>query len=86
MGNLREPHSTAVDLINEAKGLKISVDIPSGMNPVSGEVQDKVISADVTITFHRPKTGLVKARMCVGELVIVSIGIPPEIDTLTETS
>ena len=33
---LREPHSSAIDMINNSKGYIVSVDIPSGLDPDTG--------------------------------------------------
>lgn len=80
-GRLKDPQATAVDLINEANGLKVAVDIPSGLDPLSGSVEDKFVRPDATVTFHRPKTGLTRTASNVGELIVAPIGIPPEADS-----
>ncbi len=79
-GALREPQYSAIKLINMSKALKISVDVPSGLDPDSGDVRDIAVKADVTITMHKPKRGLLleKASRYVGKLVTVDIGIPRE--------
>jgi len=77
-GEIREPWRSAIQLINSAKALKISVDIPSGVNPDTGEVMDVAVNANVTVTFHRPKLGMPAAADYCGEVIIAPIGIPPE--------
>jgi NAD(P)H-hydrate epimerase len=79
-GALREPHSTAVELMNAAPAPKVAVDVPSGLDPDTGEVRDKAVKAAVTVTFHKAKRGLLSpgAVKYVGELVVEPIGIPPE--------
>ncbi len=77
-GVLREPHSDAIDLINRSKAYTLSVDIPSGLDPLTGEIHDKAVIADATVTFHRPKTGLTKRRDTTGEVIVAPIGVPPE--------
>ncbi|RUM33860.1 MAG: bifunctional ADP-dependent NAD(P)H-hydrate dehydratase/NAD(P)H-hydrate epimerase [Archaeoglobus sp.] len=76
-GELREPYSTAVDLINQCNAEVIAVDVPTGLNPDTGEFV-KAVKADTTVTFHRPKPGLLKPEVkeIVGKLVIKNIGIP----------
>src|SRR5690606_25535883 len=37
-GKIREPISSAIDIINESRGIKIAVDVPSGLDPLTGEV------------------------------------------------
>lgn len=79
-GRIRQPAATAIDLMNMSKAPKVAVDVPSGMDPDTGDVPDKAVKADVTVTMHRAKKGLVtdKAKPYVGELVVADIGIPPE--------
>jgi len=81
-GRIREPYSSGIDAINSSKGLKIAVDIPSGIDPTTGEILDKAVKADVTVTFHRSKTGLRKRMDHAGEITVASIGIPPDFETL----
>ncbi len=80
-GRLREPYASAVELINSSEGRKVAVDVPTGLNPDTGECVDAV-RADLTVTFHRAKPGLLKAKQFVGRLVVRSIGIPPGIERL----
>ena len=77
-GRIAEPWRSAIQLINSSKALKVAVDIPSGLNPDTGEAEDVCVHADVTVTFHRPKLGLPAAADHCGELIIAPIGIPPE--------
>ncbi|MBM4241983.1 MAG: NAD(P)H-hydrate dehydratase [Euryarchaeota archaeon] len=80
-GKLKEPVSTAIDVINQSKGTKISVDVPSGVDPLTGEVHDKAVKPDMTVTFHRAKTGLTRADpKYLGKLVVCDIGIPKEVE------
>ena len=71
-GNIDEPYSSTIDLINtrKSKSYILSVDIPSGLNPDSGEIKDKTINADTTITFHRPKHGHFNGASVVGKLIV----------------
>lgn len=79
-GVVREPLFTAIKMINSSNALKIAVDVPSGLNSDTGEVHGIAVKADITITFHAAKKGLLldKAREYVGELIVVDIGIPRE--------
>lgn len=76
-GLIREPVSTVIDLINATKAFKVSVDVPSGVDPLTGKVLDKAVTPDMTVTFHKNKVGL-KSEQLTGEIVISSIGVPPE--------
>ena len=78
-GNLQENIKKAIELINESKGLKISIDVPSGMDPLTGSVDDIAVVPDYTICFHKIKTGVRDAdEEIVGGLVTADIGIPLE--------
>jgi hydroxyethylthiazole kinase-like uncharacterized protein yjeF len=77
-GRIAEPWRSAIQLINSSRALKVAVDIPSGLNPDTGEAEDVCVHADVTVTFHRPKLGLPAAADHCGELIIAPIGRPPE--------
>jgi NAD(P)H-hydrate epimerase len=81
-GKLREPVLSAIALINSTKALKVAVDIPSGVNPDTGEVGDIAVRADVTVTFHRIKRGLPACWEYTGELVVKGIGIPAEAEII----
>lgn len=78
-GKIREPESTAIDLINESGSFVIAVDVPSGFDPDGGDF-DRSVKADLTLTFHRMKTGLESrhAQEYTGEVSVVDIGIPVE--------
>ena len=78
-GKIREPESTAINLINrEEKAGKtiISVDIPSGLDPDGGDFE-KTVHAGLTITLHRMKIGLLseKAKEYTGVIKVADIGI-----------
>ena len=78
-GNLQTNIRRAIEIINESKGIKISVDVPSGMDPLTGEVDDLAVVPDYTISFHKIKTGVRDAdEEDVGGLVTADIGIPLE--------
>ncbi|MGQ9788929.1 MAG: NAD(P)H-hydrate epimerase [Candidatus Hadarchaeaceae archaeon] len=79
-GQLREPHASVIDMINRSRACKLAVDVPSGLDPLTGEVCGLAVRANVTVTFHRPKMGLLLREDLVGELLVVNIGIPPEAD------
>jgi NAD(P)H-hydrate epimerase len=77
---IKEPYSKVIEIVNCKKETTfiLAVDIPSGLDPDSGKINDKAISADATITFHRPKHGLLKNPDVVGRLIVKKIGIPFE--------
>ena len=71
-GNLREGISNTICSINNSEAFKVSVDVPTGVNPDTGEVIDKAVDADLIITFHDLKKGLEKYK---NKTVVVDIGI-----------
>jgi len=75
-GHIREPESTAIDLINDSGAYVIAVDVPSGFNPDGGAV-GKAVKANLTLTFHRMKSGLIapEAKAYTGEIKVVDIGV-----------
>lgn len=78
-GKLQTNVKRAIEIINDASGVKISVDVPSGMDPLTGEVSDLAVVPDYTISFHKIKDGVRDAEEeVVGGLVTADIGIPFE--------
>ena len=78
-GKLQTNVRRAIEIINDSNGVKISVDVPSGMDPLTGEVNDLAVVPDYTISFHKIKTGVRNAdEELVGGLVTADIGIPFE--------
>jgi len=82
-GKIREPESTAIDMINASIAKVVSVDVPSGMDPDTGQLE-KAVKANVTVTFHLPKPGLLElhSQEYVGEIAVADIGIPYEAELL----
>ncbi|MEM1550974.1 MAG: NAD(P)H-hydrate epimerase, partial [Candidatus Bathyarchaeia archaeon] len=76
----RPPISHLIRRINEMDSYRIAVDVPSGINSDTGEVLGEAVKAHLTVTFHKAKPGLLKAKEYVGELIVRSIGIPEEIE------
>ena len=80
-GEIREPYTSAIDTINKSKAYVLAVDIPSGFDPNTGQIHEKCVRADATITFHRPKVGLAKGKKYTGPVHVEWIGIPPEAES-----
>jgi hydroxyethylthiazole kinase-like uncharacterized protein yjeF len=89
-GPLREPISTAVDLVNATRAHAqaagrgcsvVAVDTPTRIDLTGGARSTPVVSADVTVTFHRAKAGFAldrDARRLAGRYLVAPIGIPLE--------
>jgi len=89
-GPLREPISSAVDLINATRAhasaagrpfAVVAVDTPTRVDLTGGARSTPVVEADVTVTFHRAKAGFAldrEARRLAGRYLVAPIGIPLE--------
>ncbi len=77
-GELRDPLSAVVAVVNDAGLPVIAVDVPTGVDADSGAVASAAIRADVTVTFGTAKTGLLQypGAAAVGTLTVVDIGLP----------
>jgi NAD(P)H-hydrate epimerase len=83
-GNLREPVSSAVDIINNSSGTVIAIDVPTGLDPETGMVDHKAVEADFTVTFHKQKKGIENGdTKYLGTIVVCDIGIPKEVELFT---
>ena len=79
-GKIKPPTSQVVEYINSLNAFKLAVDVPTGIDSDTGEVLGTAVKADLTVTFHRTKKGLEKAKKYVGELVVKDIGLPREVE------
>lgn len=77
-GSVREPHSLAISFINKSRAFKLAVDVPSGIDATTGDAAGECVRADVTVTFHRAKSGMARRGDVCGKLFVEAIGIPPE--------
>jgi len=77
-GEIREPHASAITFISKSNAFKVAVDVPSGLNPDTGETNQACVKANMTVTFHRMKVGMQKRKDMCGEIFVEKIGIPPE--------
>ena len=78
IGEIREPYASAIDFINQENCFKFAVDVPSGLDPQTGETANIYTKCDMTVTFHKMKQGIPKRKDLTGELFVEKIGIPPE--------
>ena len=77
-GEIREPYASAINYINDINCFKFAVDVPSGLDPQTGETANIFVKSDMTVTFHKMKQGIPKRKDLTGELFVEKIGIPPE--------
>jgi len=81
-GEVREREAGIIGQMNSAKAPVLAVDVPSGVDGTTGEVEGAAVFADLTACAHAAKVGCVisPGREHAGEVVAVDIGIPPEAD------
>lgn len=75
-----KPKGVSAEMINwasEKLGVRISLDVPSGVNAATGEVMGSFINPDITMTLALPKTGLITE--VTGDLYLADIGIPAKV-------
>lgn len=84
-GSKDEPRGTIKDALNmmgdfEPGGLKISLDMPTGVNAYNGNVYANAFKADLTVTFLAMKSGMAfrKASSYCGKIIVAGIGVPVE--------
>ena len=81
-GEVREREASLIGAINGSPAPVLAVDVPSGVDGTTGEVQGVAVRADVTACAHAIKVGcaISPGRERAGEVVAVDIGLPPEAD------
>lgn len=65
----------------------VAIDLPTGLNADTGEVDPGTIPSDITITLACPKQGFFffPGRAYIGELYVGDIGLPPEMEEHLQT-
>ena len=78
-GEPRPEAAVQIEQINAAGAPVVAVDLPSGVDASTGEIAATAVRADVTVTMHGPKVGLVVApgRFHSGEVEVADIGLAP---------
>jgi ADP-dependent NAD(P)H-hydrate dehydratase / NAD(P)H-hydrate epimerase len=81
-GEVREKEAGIIEKMNSARVPVLAVDVPSGVDGSTGEVQGAAVIANLTVCAHAAKVGCVisPGREHAGEVVALDIGIPPEAD------
>ncbi|MFT6388372.1 MAG: NAD(P)H-hydrate epimerase [Cellvibrionaceae bacterium] len=80
-GPPRDTYRAAIDVINQSGLPVLSVDIPSGLNPDNGTVDDIAVKAQLTISFIGQKLGNVvgEGRVHSGKRLFNDLHVPKEI-------
>lgn len=80
-GSLSGLPKKLIELLNSADIPILAVDVPSGLNATTGEVNPVAIKARWTVSFALPKKGfyIKDGPNCSGSLLITNIGFPEEL-------
>lgn len=70
-----------LEKIESIRGIRIAIDVPTGLNSASGLVHPNAFKADYTVTMFAVKTGMVlgKAPDYCGNIVVGKLGAPQSI-------
>ncbi|MDO4661998.1 MAG: NAD(P)H-hydrate epimerase [Tissierellia bacterium] len=69
-------YSYVIDLINEKRIYKVSIDIPSGMDATTGKKLGYMVDSDLVVCMQLLKVGLTKNNLFQGKVVVEDISIP----------
>ena len=73
--------AVAIRAMNAVRAMRVSVDLPSGLDADSGQVRGVTVVADLTVTMAARKLGLVlDAGVTVGQVAVVGLGVPAHQD------
>ena len=72
--------SKIIEKLNADNAIKLALDVPSGLNPDTGEIMGACFKADETVTFSCYKPGMLfgKGRDMCGKIIVREIGIKTE--------
>lgn len=74
-GDPRPPFDSMVEEVNMHEKV-VSIDLPTGIDPDTGEKSSPAVEADYTVTLAMPKEGMNRENS--GEIWVADISIPPE--------
>jgi ADP-dependent NAD(P)H-hydrate dehydratase / NAD(P)H-hydrate epimerase len=76
-GAPRPEAAAVIEQVNASGSPVVAVDLPSGVNADTGEIEGVAVRADVTVTMHGRKVGLEVApgRFHAGDVVVADIGL-----------
>lgn len=80
-GAPRAPFSNLIAMANAASGMRVAIDIPSGLDATTGQPATPTFAAQATLTFVARKIGFAApaAQTCLGQVEVIPIGIPLEL-------
>jgi hydroxyethylthiazole kinase-like uncharacterized protein yjeF len=76
-GKPRKEAAAAIEELDALGARVVAVDVPSGVDASTGEIAGAAVRAELTVTFHGRKVGLVVApgRFHAGEVLVADIGL-----------
>lgn len=76
-GKLPEHISQIMFIANQSNSYRIALDIPTGLNCDSGDLDDNAFAADLSYTFaaYKPAHLMVNGSKTCGEIVLIDIGV-----------
>jgi len=85
-GDPRGLYAEIINLANNSKNKILAIDVPSGLNPDTGEAFNPCIKANWTLGLILPKQGCVEkiAKPYAGENWVTDMGVPNEIFQLMD--
>lgn len=85
-GTLPAKIKSVFKVVNHIDGIKISIDIPSGMEADSGNCDQNVFKADLTITMFAKKQAFFSkdVKGIIGKVIVVDIGVPENVTEMIE--
>jgi ADP-dependent NAD(P)H-hydrate dehydratase / NAD(P)H-hydrate epimerase len=82
-GDLKEPATSPVNMINGSQATVIAIDCPTGLDLVNGRASDPCVKADLTLAIQTLKPGhlLFDGLDVTGQTEVVDIGLDPFFDS-----
>ncbi|MDG5803135.1 NAD(P)H-hydrate dehydratase [Streptomyces ossamyceticus] len=82
-GGLRPDAAHLAELVTASRATVVAVDLPSGIEPDTGEIHGTALRADLTVTFGTHKPGLLidPARAYAGSVRLIDIGLAGTLPT-----
>ena len=71
-GEIEEPLATLINNLGKAKAFKVSIDVPSGIDPDTGQRTNVFFEPDLLVTMHDIKKGLESYK---DKTIVADIGI-----------
>lgn len=74
-------HQQVIEQINHMECFTLAIDVPSGLNATTGQIEGICIKADLTVTFGLCKSGMMlyPGHQFCGEILIKDIGFPKKV-------